>query len=255
MEELNKTTSNTQQEMYKEINALYREYIAEITKELESIDTTTNENAIKSILERVAILISTLWVFNRKTINMASTEILQETYQIFNVVGEKRGLLYFTDDKIENMIKTQLDNRQKIVNFNSIIRGNAKKLNKRVNKIVLKGLKEGKTQGQIANILQKQMKFDKNRAKMIATTETNFYKTDAILQASRESGEIVRKTWRHSNLSKEPRQSHIEANGQTVYGADAKFYVGGYFTTAPQHFGIPSQDINCRCYLEIEVGV
>jgi len=261
MEQLNNITTKEQQKLYLETNKLYIKYTKELVKEMEIVEAKstvengiiTNESVLRKHLDKILILIATLWRFNRKNIIGTSKEILSSTYELFNIIGDKKGILYLTDDRIKGLIKTQLSDRQKIVNFNAIIKGNVKKLNKKVNKIVLNGLKDGRTQKQIAKKLELQMKFDKNRAKSIAATETNYYKTEGLLTASQESGELVKKTWVYTYLSKEARESHLQADGQVVYGTDGYFHIGSNVTKAPQHFGIPSEDINCNCTMTVEI--
>jgi hypothetical protein len=112
--------------------------------------------------------------------------------------------------------------------------------------------KDGKNYKQTAKELQKQFGYNKNKAKSIAITEKNYYKSEAQLKAIDSITENVKKIWVYTGIAKEPREEHLQANGQV---ADKKGYfnIGGNLTKAPQHFGIASEDINCHCTMRIEI--
>ena len=99
--------------------------------------------------------------------------------------------------------------------------------------------------------MQKQFGYNKSKAKSIAITEKNYYKSEAQLQAIDSISENVKKTWVYTGRAKEPREEHLQADGQV---ADKKgyFHIGGLKTKAHQHFGRADQDINYHCITRIE---
>ena len=149
-----------------------------------------------------------------------------------------------------NIVGKIVKDRQKKVKIKQVIRGNAKVLNKRVQNTVLKMYKDGKNYKQTAKVLEKEFGYNKAKAKSIAITEKNYYKSEAQLQATKDLN--TKKIWVYNNLAKEPRGTHRNANGQ-VADKDGYFHIGGFVTEGPQHFGIASEDINCHCTLRIEL--
>jgi hypothetical protein len=49
-----------------------------------------------------------------------------------------------------------------------------------------------------------------------------------------------------------PREEHVQSNGLRE-NSQGYFSINGYLTKGPGLFGIPSEDINCRCDTEIYV--
>ncbi len=90
----------------------------------------------------------------------------------------------------------------------------------------------------------------KSRAETIANTETAAAFNYARDKAMREAG-VTHKKWLHSMspLIKEPRPTHLEADGQTV-PIDEPFDVGGvqFMRPADDSLGAGPEDIiNCHC--------
>src|SRR5574344_1324955 len=167
--------------------------------------------------------------------------------------------LYFNTFKSNTSISTKewnsimdkiLKDRQSKIKIKQVIKGNANVLNKQVQPTVMDFYRNGKNYKQTSKELQKQFGYNKNKAKSIAITEKNYYKSEAQLKAS--DGLNIRKTWIHNNLSKEPRDSHVSANGQ-VADKNGYFHIDNFKTKAPQHFEIPSENINCHCTMRIEI--
>jgi ABC-type lipoprotein release transport system permease subunit len=162
-----------------------------------------------------------------------------------------------TTDQISKEIGKIIAKRENIIKWDKIINKNARSLDKRISKIIQKGLKQGKTEFQLQKEISKTMKLNNGKARTIARTETNFYKTEGKLQVGKyheTKGNLIIKKWVYTYMSHEDRPSHLNANEQIVVGIDNKFNVGGKFTTAPQHFGIAKEDINCSCDYKMEYG-
>lgn len=78
----------------------------------------------------------------------------------------------------------------------------------------------------------------RNRCKLIARDQAN--KAHAVMeQARRKELGITKAIWRHSAAAKEPRKSHVEANGKE-FDADKGLYLDGEWI-------LPGQAINCGC--------
>lgn len=78
----------------------------------------------------------------------------------------------------------------------------------------------------------------RNRCKLIARDQAN--KVHAVMeQARRKELGIKEAIWRHSAAAKEPRKSHVEANGKK-FDIEKGMYLDGKWV-------LPGQEINCGC--------
>ena len=63
-------------------------------------------------------------------------------------------------------------------------------------------------------------------------------------------GYDVDKEWVYTYESKTMRQTHHSHDGVTS-DDNGYFYIDGYKTIGPGHFGVPSQDYNCKCRVRL----
>lgn len=77
-------------------------------------------------------------------------------------------------------------------------------------------------------------------------------KLHGIEQLQKRNFKVTRE-WVYTYESKVPRQHHLESTGQK---ADERGYftINGLTTEGPGLFGLPEEDINCRCSTKIIVG-
>lgn len=96
-----------------------------------------------------------------------------------------------------------------------------------------------------------------NQALRIMRTESLRARSKAALEVTQQSidmGLDVRKRWM-STLDFRTRPDHQKLDGQLA-DKNGYFHVSGYKAQAPRMFGVPSEDINCRCtYVEEIVGL
>lgn len=262
-EELNKLTSQEQINMLHEIDKNYKELdLPEINPIYDSEGNIKNEKEIKAQLKKILAIVTILWLTNSTIIDNSSIKTTTYTFSYYNAL--KQNLVRITAKEIKELSKTTMSSkkwtkiinklvkeRQKTIKIKQVIKGNANVLNRKLQNKIVSMYKAGKTKPQIAKEISKTMGYNKNKAKSIAMTEVNYYKSEAQIQATK--GLNIKKTWIHNPIAKEPRDSHIQADGQTVIGNDTMFNVGGIETIAPQHFGIASEDINCHCTMQIEI--
>ena len=86
-------------------------------------------------------------------------------------------------------------------------------------------------------------------------TESTRLRTEAKLEAVeaiKQSGYSVYRQWLYTWESITPRQHHVDANGLRE-DSNGYFSINGYRTKGPGLFGVPSEDINCRCDTAIYV--
>lgn len=268
-ESLTKLTTEEQLELAKQINLDYVAANKELQAEFENIYNSTtydkngelkNTRTINQKIKKITPLIIGLWLLNGNNIIGSSEKITAETWLFYEFVAvSKRKVkkIVITLPSIKKQVTETIKKRKKIIKWDKVIKGNARTLDKRVAKVIKKGLKNNKTENQIKKQLTQTMKLNSGKAKSIARTETNYYKSDAKLTVGRHQekyGIIVYKTWVYTFRSKEPRKNHMSADNQVVKGIDGKFTVSGKKTVAPQHFEIASEDINCTCDYRVDYG-
>ena len=102
---------------------------------------------------------------------------------------------------------------------------------------------EASSRGRDAKYLRAElMKIDnmtKNRAKLIANDQLGKV-TNVLDTAKQVNLGINENVWHHSRAGKEPRKSHVEANGK-IFKLDKGCLIDGEYI-------YPGQKINCRCY-------
>lgn len=127
----------------------------------------------------------------------------------------------------------------------------------KIKKIVEQGLLNGDSVEEIAKALDQRAIFGRERARLIARTEStkavNMATNEAYNTAANE-GINIRKEWL-SSRDELVRDTHVELDGQIV-GVNDEFTVPstGNKAESPASFGIASEDINCRCTLIPVIG-
>lgn len=90
----------------------------------------------------------------------------------------------------------------------------------------------------LADELQHSYHITRNRAELIARDQAA--KANSVIEmARRKELGITKAVWIHSGGGKEPRKSHVKANG-TIYDIDKGCYIDGEYIQV-------GQKINCRC--------
>ena len=108
----------------------------------------------------------------------------------------------------------------------------------KVEQAVWASIKGGFDLKTLADELQHAHHITRNRAELIARDQAA--KANAVIEmARRKELGITKAVWIHSGGGKEPRKSHVKANG-TIYEIDKGCYIDGEYI-------MPAQKINCRC--------
>ena len=251
--EFDKLDKQSTIDMFNEIDKNYADLDLPIVKPVYKKDgSLKNEKEVKSSLKRLLPLLTTLWTTNLVITEDKSVKTMIYTNTLINTLkkasNNKKTMISVAEWQV--IMKQTIAKRIKQVKIKQVIKGNAKRLNKNVQKIVIKMYKDGKSWVQTSKELQEVYKYNSSKAKSIAITEKNFYKSEAQIEATK-GVDNVQKTWIH-NGAREPRATHLSANGQ-IANKDGFFTVDGLKTKAPQHFGKPSQDINCHCTMRIDI--
>ena len=104
--------------------------------------------------------------------------------------------------------------------------------------IVMRGYSRGRDLQEITAELQSRYGVTKRRAALIARDQSNRL-TASTTQARRLELGIKQAEWQHSHAGKEPRKSHVAANGK-VFEIEKGCYIDGEWI-------LPGTKINCRC--------
>ena len=252
--EYNAKDKKITQEMYNEIAKNYAELDLPIEKPKYDKDgNLTNEKSVKKSLKKILPILLVLWSANLAIAENKSKKVMTNTNSYINTLktASKLGKKSISTTEWNDIMNTLLKDRQKTIKIKQVIRGNANILNKNVQKLVNDMYKNGNSWVQTSKKLQELYGYNEKKAKSIAITEKNYYKSEAQIKAIDNIKQNVQKTWIH-NKAREPRESHLLADGQ-VADKNGYFHIDGLLTEAPQHFGDPSEDINCHCTMKIEV--
>lgn len=251
--EFEKLDKKEQVEMLKKVEEQFNVDLPIVEPEYDDEGNIKNQKKVDDSLKKVLPIALAIWTLVYAVIKDKCTETMIYTNTFINSLKKAKKLskTMITTEEWEKTIDKIVKDREKRIKIKQVIKGNANLLNKRVQETVKNGYKNGKNYKQISKELQKQFGYSKGKAKTIAITERNYYKSSAQLAAIENCSEYVKKTWIH-NPSRMPRDSHVHADGQV---ADKKGYftVNGYKTKAPQHFPNVGDNVNCHCTMRIEI--
>lgn len=107
-----------------------------------------------------------------------------------------------------------------------------------VNSAVMESVRAGRDLGTLTDTLHERYGVTKRRAAMIARDQNN-KSTESIGIVRNKSLGITEATWFHRHGSKQPRASHIAANGKTFNLSEGLLIDGEMM--------FPGQDYNCNC--------
>ncbi|PUX36019.1 phage head morphogenesis protein [Cronobacter sakazakii] len=119
-----------------------------------------------------------------------------------------------------------------------LIRSIPEKYFTEVEGMVMRSVARGRDLKTLTDELQNRYGITRRRAALIARDQNN--KATSVMQAARQQSlGITEGIWRHSHAGKEPRPSHVKADGQK-FDLTKGLYLDGKWT-------MPGEEINCRC--------
>jgi len=104
--------------------------------------------------------------------------------------------------------------------------------------LVQRSVTQGRDMGELTKQLTKRYGVTKDRAALIARDQNN-KATSALTKRRQQDLGIKQGKWRHSHAGKQPRQSHVDADGK-IFDIDKGMYIDGEWI-------MPGEKINCRC--------
>lgn len=119
-----------------------------------------------------------------------------------------------------------------------LIRSIPEKYFTEVEGLVMRSVARGRDLSYLTDELQKRYGITRRRAELIARDQNN--KATSVMQAARQQSlGITQGVWKHSHAGKEPRPSHVKADGK-VFELSKGMYLDGKWV-------MPGEEINCRC--------
>lgn len=150
-----------------------------------------------------------------------------------------------TSKVVTQMILNPLD----LIKWDERVKENTTTLVRQLREILVTGLAQGQSLPKMSRQVTERLNIGANKAKRIVRTECRRVQEQANLQTMEEAqtrGVITKKMW-VSTLDTRTRDTHKHLDGQKVE-IDGEFKSRSGFTAkAPHQFGVPHEDINCRC--------
>ncbi|KPA87299.1 phage putative head morphogenesis protein, SPP1 gp7 family [Pseudomonas asplenii] len=104
--------------------------------------------------------------------------------------------------------------------------------------LVMRSVQRGRDLGSLTKDLERRYGITQRRAALIARDQNN--KATSAMQSARQQALGIKEgIWRHSGGGKEPRHSHVKANGKKFDLAKGMFIDDEWI--------MPGEKINCRC--------
>ena len=128
---------------------------------------------------------------------------------------------------------------QGVINENvNLIRSIPEQYLTQVETMVMQSVQRGRDLGTLSQELQKRLGVTKRRAAFIALDQNNKV-TSALTAVRQKELGITRGIWRHSHAGKEPRPSHVAADGKEFNLSEGMFLDGEWV--------MPGEAPRCRC--------
>ncbi len=200
----------------------------------------TEEEKKKALAERLA--------FEKKVLAITFLAALQEEQQ---AAIQTAGQQLFDEVGFEKAWKPPLSDVQVFLRQRANLLANVPdEIHRDIMNQIEEGLQHGESRKELMARISSAFDMQSSRAETIANTETAAAFNYSRDKAMREAG-VTHKRWLHSMspLIKEPRPTHLEADGQTV-PIDDPFDVGGvqFMRPADDSLGAGPEDIiNCHC--------
>ncbi len=201
----------------------------------------TEEEKKKALAERLA--------FEKKVLAITFLAALQEEQQ---AAIQTAGQQLFDEVGFEKTWKPPLSDVQVFLRQRANLLANVPdEIHTEIMQSIEQGLQNGESRKELMTRISTAFdEIGRSRAETIANTETAAAFNYARDKAMREAG-VTHKKWLHSMspLIKEPRPTHLEADGQ-VQPIDEPFDVGGvqFMRPADDSLGAGPEDIiNCHC--------
>lgn len=154
------------------------------------------------------------------------------------------NFLFIDNDEVRAISQREVNGRT----FSQRLYKNTNQLARNVQQAILDGLWQGNGDKEIASRLTELSEADYKRSERIARTEMGRVQGEATEKAydsAADQGVSFQKQWL-ATLSNRTRDDHAKLDGQQA-DDEGYFHIHEYKAKHPHGFGVPSEDINCRC--------
>jgi len=205
----------------------------------------------KNISEQVRIITSKNSLTLKKGLGEQFAESYYTTaYALESTVQAKLSYGLLNPKTIEASVNNPLDR----VGFLQRNRDNQARLARQLREELTRGLIQGKGFQQTSREIKKRMDVGATNVLRIARTESHRVQSVGRLQSLKQAsdvGVVIKKVW-VATLDGRTRDTHQELDGVKIEN-DEQFEIRGVKAEGPGLFGIPAEDINCRCSVRAEI--
>ena len=252
--------SNRQVKLYerriiKEYSAALKEVKAQYNLWLEKNYNTGNIQQLMTKVEKI---------INDASINgiKYTTRAIKDNFKInYNgVQGAFKKTLNTTEGfsvLSSDTVNAAVFNPYSKINWQSKYVANSVKATETVRSAITRGIITGKGYGEVAKEISHVLSISASDAMRIVSTEThtaiNYARTMAIqdsFAAAERLGFTPKKIWNTTGINS--RQDHLDLDGVPA-DETGIWFLGGVATEGPGLSGDPSQDINCKCFITVEL--
>lgn len=250
---------NSEKEVLKHIQANYGDAIEEIENRIAILQAREDanlqhviyqidyQNALKEQIENI---LGKMQENNYETVS----EYLSKAYEdgfigtMYDLQGQGIPLVFPIDQK---QVVEALQHETKLSqDLYSALGLDTKVLSRQISGEISRGISNGAMFSEMSRNIASYARIPMNNAMRIARTEAHRIQCKATADAqwkAKEKGADIVKQW-DASLDGKTRDTHRKLDGQ-IRELDEPFEVDGMKAMEPGGFGIPEEDINCRCAL------
>jgi len=145
------------------------------------------------------------------------------------------------------LIKAAIRNPILKLTLPEIMKEHRNRIVRDINIEISQALLAGEDYSRMAKRIEKRVNFSMAKARRVARTEAGRVQSVSRLDAAEVAGKFTKmqKVW-SATLDTHTRHTHRHLDGQKA-DSEGYFHSRGAKAQAPHLFGVPSEDINCRC--------
>ena len=264
--EIKQAQLDREKQVYKELEGTYRQALDDVNKKAKDLqdqisklvaDDPENESLLRSKVyqlkyqEQIKAQLDD--AMNRLNDAGSITAYMEDMYKegyASNIYAlQKQGVPVIAPINHDKML-TALTYNTNNIPLSTRLYKNVEKTKKQVMSEITRGIASGMSNQDVARNIKNRMGVSYRKARQLAQNEGHRVNTQAVMDSmhdAKDRGADIVKQW-DCTYDKKTRPVHRELD-QKWAEVDEKFKYSGGEVFAPKEFGIPSQDINCRCAL------
>ena len=241
----------------KKLKATYNKAIRDINQKIKILQADElTQSKIYQIEYQKALKMQIKAILDNLNANQYTDiqEYLKKCYEegflgtMYDLQGQGIPLVFPID---QNQVVKALTNDTKLSkSLYELLGFHVKTLQKQINAEISRGVANGYSYSDITRNVLKKADMGVRRALRIVRTEGHRIQQQATFDAqkgAKERGADIVKQW-DSTMDKKTRPNHVKLDGQ-IREIDEPFEVNGKQAMYPAGFGVPHEDINCRCVM------